>query len=110
MTEQKVPSIVLALADQVHMTPIAWRIEPTYVVICFEQGPKIRFDRESLPVKVPEVFVGAQSAKSPVLGGVAPIAHLSRCPSGSKIQKLPVISSPHTCPGVLREGKRSKKK
>jgi hypothetical protein len=39
------PAIVAALADQVHMTPISWRVKSESVVIVFEQGPKLTFDR-----------------------------------------------------------------
>jgi hypothetical protein len=40
------PSLIAAFAAQVKMTPIAWHIEPTYVSIVFEQGPKMRFERQ----------------------------------------------------------------
>jgi hypothetical protein len=42
----KIPSIVLALAEGVHMTPIAWKEYPGNIVIVFAEGPKISFARE----------------------------------------------------------------
>jgi len=66
MTTQKVPALVVTLAAQVKMTPIAWRIEPTCVTIVFEQGPKLRFDR-------PPWTVGAcESEKSAPLPALLP--------------------------------------
>ncbi len=44
--QSKIPSIVMSLADKVSMTPIAWNIQPDHVTIVFEQGPKLRFERE----------------------------------------------------------------
>ena len=54
MATKEVPSIVATFASQVKMTPIAWHIEPTYVVIVFEQGPKMRFER--LPAEGPGIL------------------------------------------------------
>lgn len=39
------PSLVLALAARLRMTPIAWKEYPDRVVICFAEGPKLTFDR-----------------------------------------------------------------
>jgi hypothetical protein len=47
MTATRVPAIVVALAAKVNMTPIAWKEYPDRVVIVFEQGPKITFERET---------------------------------------------------------------
>lgn len=46
MNDKGIPPIVLSLALQVNMTPIAWVIHPDRVVIVFEQGPKLTFERE----------------------------------------------------------------
>jgi len=43
---KEIPPIVAIFAANAKMIPIAWHIEPTYVVIVFEQGPKIRFERQ----------------------------------------------------------------
>ena len=43
-----IPSLVQSLADQVHMTPIAWNVTARQVVIVFEQGPKLTFEREAM--------------------------------------------------------------
>jgi hypothetical protein len=47
-----VPVIVQKLAYGVKMTPIAWHLYPDKIVIVFEQGPKLTFDRDQLAVKV----------------------------------------------------------
>ena len=71
MTTQNVPPLIAALAAQVNMTPIAWHyeptcLEPTCVVIVFEQGPKLRFD-------CPTWTVGAcKEEKSPPLPALLP--------------------------------------
>jgi len=66
-----VPSLVQALADKVKMNPIAWHILPDKVIIIFEQGPKLTFDRDDIEVKV--------AIAPPVKKVIAPA-----------IQKLPV--------------------
>jgi hypothetical protein len=73
MATKEVPSIVASLSAHVKMTPIAWHIEPTYVVIVFEQGPKMRFER--LPDDHPgkPVFV----TKDDVTGHITKIADLA---------------------------------
>jgi hypothetical protein len=48
----RVPDVVQKLADQVKMTPIAWHIYPEKIVIVFEQGPKLSFNREDIQIKV----------------------------------------------------------
>jgi hypothetical protein len=74
MASKEVPPIVAAFAAQVKMTPIAWRFESGYVVIVFEQGPKMRFDLEEAPVvakpaihikEKPVVFVKSAGKKLP---------------------------------------------
>ncbi len=44
--QPKIPSIVMSLAEKVGMTPVAWNIQPDHVTIVFQQGPKLRFERE----------------------------------------------------------------
>lgn len=53
--QEKIPLDVLAIADKVHMTPIAWNIHPSFVVIVFEQGPKITFKRDPSPLNAEHV-------------------------------------------------------
>jgi hypothetical protein len=48
MSVQKVPALVLALSGKVNMTPIAWKIDPAFVIIVFEQGPKMIFNRDQV--------------------------------------------------------------
>jgi hypothetical protein len=51
---EQIPPIVQILSDRVHMTPIAWCVHVSFVVIVFEQGPKITFnldDPEILPAE-----------------------------------------------------------
>jgi hypothetical protein len=52
MDEQKqVPNIVKALAQSVNMTPISWNVPTSLsepIVIVFEQGPKLTFEREKV--------------------------------------------------------------
>jgi hypothetical protein len=67
----KAPSIVKAYADQVKMAPISWFVAPDYVTIVFEQGPKMRFERTTLPEKLVEAKVQSK-------------------PEAPAIQKLPV--------------------
>jgi hypothetical protein len=45
----KIPAIVVALAAQVGKNPIAWSVHPKTVVIVFQDGPKLTFDREASP-------------------------------------------------------------
>jgi hypothetical protein len=49
----KIPSLVAALAEQVKMTPIAWKEYPDCIVIVFQEGPKISFDRALADLKPP---------------------------------------------------------
>jgi len=48
MILEKVPAVVAALAEKVKMTPIAWKITPDEVVIVFEQGPLMTFNRDQV--------------------------------------------------------------
>jgi hypothetical protein len=50
---ENIPSIVRALAEQVKMTPIAWNVKPETVVIVFEQGQKLTFERVAEPALEP---------------------------------------------------------
>jgi hypothetical protein len=50
---ERIPALVLALADKVKLTPLAWREDADGVTIVFEQGAKLRFERES-PKKLPD--------------------------------------------------------
>jgi hypothetical protein len=43
------PTLILELAKKVNMTPIAWKEYPDRVVIVFQEGQKLTFDR--LPEK-----------------------------------------------------------
>ena len=49
----KVPSIVLELASKVNMIPLAWAVHPDKVVIVFEHGQKMIFDRDLETEKKP---------------------------------------------------------
>jgi hypothetical protein len=47
------PTIVKDLAEKVGMTPLSWHLADDYIVICFAEGPKMRFDRpKTLPKAV----------------------------------------------------------
>lgn len=45
MNEQ-IPPIVQKLSEMVSMTPVSWNIYPHQVVIVFEEGPKLIFDKD----------------------------------------------------------------
>ncbi len=40
----KPPAVVVELASQVKMTPLAWKVEKNKVVIVFVEGQKLTFD------------------------------------------------------------------
>lgn len=40
-----VPPLVKRLAEEVHMTPIAWLVADDHISIVFQEGPKLRFSR-----------------------------------------------------------------
>lgn len=63
-----IPAVVMALAEQVQMAPIAWRLQGRTVVIVFEQGPKLTFDR--VPLR-PRRKTAAAGAAPPAPGGAA---------------------------------------
>ena len=46
MPNQPVPLLILTLSEKVKMTPLAWKITPESIVIIFEQGPKMVFERK----------------------------------------------------------------
>jgi hypothetical protein len=50
------PCIVKAIGERVGMTPIAWKENKDQLIIVFEQGPKLTFERhiEAEPEPVPE--------------------------------------------------------
>jgi hypothetical protein len=76
-TQEKIPLDVLAIADKMKMTPIAWNIHPSFIVIVFEQGPKMIFHRDVDPVEAILSIPAHLQDESPVL--IAP-----------EIQRLPV--------------------
>lgn len=39
------PCLVKAIGERVGMTPMMWWEYPDHIIITFEQGPKLRFDR-----------------------------------------------------------------
>lgn len=50
MTDTKIPAVILGLASQVNGSPIAWKEYPDRVVIVFEDGRKLTFDKaEPMP-------------------------------------------------------------
>lgn len=58
MEEQQVPNIVKALAQQVGMTPIDWNVPASLsepIVIVFEQGAKLTFEREKVSQMIERV-------------------------------------------------------
>lgn len=75
---EKVPSIVLALSEKVGMKPLAWAVKPDEIVIVFEHGAKMKFEREDVP--------GAEPAK------IIPEAPTQKTIT-PEIQKLPVRRS-----------------
>jgi len=87
MASQEVPTLIAYFAAQVKMTPIAWHIEPAYVVIVFEQGPKMRFEREIERVSYDLRPIHHDASKkepplmSPVMHPVLPVAE--------EVKKLP---------------------
>jgi len=64
MTIQNVPALVLALSGKVNMTPIAWKITPDEVVIVFEQGPLMTFNRDQVLDVVEPVIHNIEEAFS----------------------------------------------
>ena len=62
MTIQNVPALVLALSGKVNMTPIAWKITPDEVVIVFEQGPLMTFNRDQVLDAVKPVIHNMEDA------------------------------------------------
>jgi hypothetical protein len=86
-----IPPIVQELSKQVNMTPIAWCIHPSFVVIVFEEGPKLTFSRTDV----------ADSA-TPSLPDNSPLT-----PYGETLQEMtPIIHSPKS---VSSSPKRHKK-
>ena len=65
MTSDCIPCIVRKLGEQVGMTPIAWAETETSIVIVFEQGPKLVFERkvEAEPEPVKKVRKPRRSKK-----------------------------------------------
>ena len=64
----KVPAVVTELASKVGKSPLAWRIKETAVVIVFEDGPRIVFDRDpkpSLPIELPSKPAPSQKMPPP---------------------------------------------
>jgi hypothetical protein len=59
-----VPSLVAKLAEQVHMTPIAWHLFPEMVIIVFREGQKLTFDRKELEVKAAAASRGGHKPPS----------------------------------------------
>jgi hypothetical protein len=72
--DEKIPALVLALAATQKMTPIAWSIQPEKVVIVFEQGPKITFDRTLEPEPKAEKTTPAKVIKTPAITQVSAAA------------------------------------
>ncbi|MCJ7584880.1 MAG: hypothetical protein MUO30_08955 [Anaerolineales bacterium] len=64
MIIEKVPAVVAALAEKVKMTPIAWKITPDEVVIVFEQGPLMTFNRDQVLDAVNPVIHNMEEAIS----------------------------------------------
>ena len=48
----RMPAAVKALGERVKMTPISWAEYKDRIVIIFEQGPKLTFEREPEPVEI----------------------------------------------------------
>jgi hypothetical protein len=80
MTE-KIPSHILALGEQVRMTPIAWAETETTITIVFEQGPKIAFERQTSNVEKPAVAKPSAPVAAPV---ATPAAEPVAKPSGKR--------------------------
>ena len=97
MASQEVPTLIAYFAAQVKMTPIAWHIEPAYVVIVFEQGPKMRFERQPVRGGVvvvplatnhdPPVRHEASKKEPPVM---SPVMH-PVLPVAEEVKKLPAL-------------------
>ena len=49
----EIPAIVAKFAAQIGMPPMKWRVGPTGVVIIFENGQKMTFDRVEPPATGP---------------------------------------------------------
>jgi hypothetical protein len=78
----KIPIVVLALAEKVKMTPIAWNVKSDQVIIVFEQGPKLCFSRdEILEVCPPE----DEKENRPVVHDPKPVTPVTRkLPAGKR--------------------------
>jgi len=85
----KIPAIVVALAAQVKKTPIAWAVKPDTVVIVFQDGPKMTFDREAGPV-------GAHGMRpeGPAQVPVKPPKHPSPPPNDPPPHKVIITPTP----------------
>jgi len=64
MSEIKFPTHILALAEQVNMTPIKYHEYPDRIVIIFEQGPKMTFDRADITPPTPKPLPTARKPRS----------------------------------------------
>ena len=69
MDARTIPPEVVKLAASVNMTPIDWVIKSDSIVIIFEQGPKMIFNREDQTPAAPTAAPAAQPADT---GGHAP--------------------------------------
>jgi hypothetical protein len=69
------------------MTPRAWRIEPDYVVICYVEGPKIRYERDFSSEYA--VYEGGVRRLERASNEFVPVKHNPRIIS-PPLQKLPV--------------------
>ena len=65
MTPQ-IPALVLELARRVNLTPIAWKFTPDEIVIVFEEGPKLRFERPT-PQNKPAPVEEPRPEKAPLM-------------------------------------------
>jgi hypothetical protein len=86
----KIPLVVLALAEKVKMTPIAWNVKSDQVIIVFEQGPKICFEREEMLEVYPKT--GKQEVNKAVeefYDKYKPELIINPKPIAPAIQKLP---------------------
>jgi hypothetical protein len=77
------PALILALAQSVKMTPIAWRVKSDQVVIIFEQGPKIVFEREAIEAVSAEAILAPVSTLKKAL--MEDVSHLLKDAGGNRL-------------------------
>ncbi len=93
----QIPSLVQALADKVHLHPIAWCIHPSFVVIVFEEGPKLTFDRTEVLADFP-----TKDYTTVIYDAPKPTDNLEAFPFSKAIEDIPIIHNPPSLPALQK--------